>query len=112
MAWGEWLVPEVAPECEFQLAIEAQQLRRDAHKQPEQVAELAAALAHENLRLQSIVTKATARICELEARRALAPSSTPAAARESWLTQAARELQAEQRQQEPAGWWGRWRRRG
>jgi hypothetical protein len=52
MGWGEWLVPEVAPESEFQLAMEAQQLRRDAHKNPEQVAELAAALAHENLRLR------------------------------------------------------------
>lgn len=93
MGWGGWMVPDVAPESEFALRMDGLRLAQTVQHNPQSVVDLAINLAHQNLQFQSIVSKATARIAELEAQQA---AQVP-----DWCRAAAREMA-------PRPWWRWW----
>ncbi len=93
MGWGEWMVPDVAPETEFALRMDGIRLQQTVQQNPQAVVDLAVTLAHQNLQFQSIISKATARIAELEATAALQEPD--------WCRAAARQLA-------PRPWWRWW----
>lgn len=97
MGWGSWMVPEVAPETEFALRLDGVRLGQVVTSQPQEVVDLAVSLAHHNLQLQSIISKATQRIAELEAQQA---TQTP-----DWCRAGPRELQPAPRWR---SWWRWW----
>jgi hypothetical protein len=70
MDWGGWMVPDVAPESELGLRMVGLRLAQTVQHNPQAVVDLAINLAHQNLQFQSIVSKATARIAELEEQQA------------------------------------------
>lgn len=88
MAWNQWMVPELTPETEFRLKAAALEITEAMRHTPQVVGALAVQLAHQAALQESIIRKATARICELEAQAAAAGRSD----RPEWLDRAARGL--------------------
>ena len=72
MSWGQWMVPELAPEAEFHLQARARlQVREALNSRPQDVEDLTISLAVQNAMMESVIRKATRRIAELEAREAV-----------------------------------------
>lgn len=77
MSWGQWMVPTLTVEQLLSLEKGIRALRNEGPTNSEQVVNLAADLWRQHLMQQSIISKATRHITELEARLALAEASAP-----------------------------------
>jgi len=85
MGWADWMVPELSLSEQAKLRAHEFELQKAVHESPEAVAALTAGLIRQVAQYQAILSKATARIAELEAKAALHEDS------DRWLA-AAREL--------------------
>ena len=92
------MVPEIEPETEFRLRLAALELEEAAIHTPQVVAAVAVQLAQANAQMESVLRKATARICELEAREAIEGRSD----RPAWINEAARQIH---QQHAARPWW-------
>jgi hypothetical protein len=72
MSWGNWMVPELSVEQLLSLEKGVRALRNEGPANKEKVVDLAADLWRQHLLQQSIISKATRHITELEARLAVA----------------------------------------
>lgn len=77
MSWGDWMVPEVTPTAAFNLERNKRVLRSSAADHPEEILAFAIAFLEQNVMLQSIITKATKRIAELEVTQLLGDPPAP-----------------------------------
>ena len=76
MAWGEWMVPELSLSAAATLEFNKRLLLDQVKRRPDEVAATAGAILEHNAMLQSILSKATKRIAELELELVLAPDET------------------------------------
>lgn len=86
MAFGEWMVPRLTHEAEFQLRASELTFQNAAQESPEALAVLASQLMRQTLMQDCIIRKATMRIAELEGREALSQKSDSS----EWLEEAQR----------------------
>jgi hypothetical protein len=71
MGWGSWMVPELSLSEQAQLRANEFEIQKAVHESPEAVAALTAGLIRQVTQQQAIISKAAARIAELEAKQAL-----------------------------------------
>jgi phage shock protein A len=71
MGWASWMVPDLSLSEEAKLRANEFELAKAVHESPESLAALTAGLIRQCTQQQSIISKATARIAELEAKLAV-----------------------------------------
>lgn len=75
MVWGKWMEPELSTTQEIALLSLERELRNTLKRNPEHLIQLCISLGRQSQMQQSIITKAAARITELETLLAIAPSA-------------------------------------